>query len=77
MLPVNNGIFFQIDLVTGRITPKGKPVDMPMASCIRLDAVGASFTLSFQLPQSSGLVHSFDIFIAFLFKSDPTRSASF
>jgi hypothetical protein len=77
VLPVNNGIVFQINLVADRITPKGEPVEEPMASCIKLDAVGASFTLSFQLPQSSGLVHSFDIFIAFLFKSDPTRSASF
>ena len=35
MLPVNNGIVFQIDLVTERMTPKGKPTDVPMASCIR------------------------------------------
>jgi hypothetical protein len=35
VLPVNNGIDFQIDLVTGRITPKGEPVEVPMASCIR------------------------------------------
>ncbi|MFO1483928.1 MAG: lactonase family protein [Verrucomicrobiaceae bacterium] len=34
-MPGNNVAVFQIDATSGSITPKGDPVEVPMASCIR------------------------------------------
>jgi 6-phosphogluconolactonase len=34
-MPGNNVVVFQIDTGSGVITPKGEPVEVPMASCIR------------------------------------------
>lgn len=34
-MPGNNVVVFQIDAASGAITPKGEPVEVPMASCIR------------------------------------------
>lgn len=34
-MPGNNVVVFQIDALSGAITPKGEPVEVPMASCIR------------------------------------------
>jgi 6-phosphogluconolactonase len=34
-MPGNNVVVFQIDPASGAITPKGEPVEVPMASCIR------------------------------------------
>lgn len=34
-MPGNNVVVFQIDTTSGGITPKGQPVGVPMASCIR------------------------------------------
>lgn len=34
-MPGNNVVVFQIDTTNGSITPKGEPVEVPMASCIR------------------------------------------
>ena len=34
-MPGNNVVVFQIDTTSGSITPKGEPVEIPMASCIR------------------------------------------
>ncbi|MBE7495551.1 MAG: lactonase family protein [Verrucomicrobiaceae bacterium] len=34
-MPGNNVVVFKMDAATGRITPHGDPVEVPMASCIR------------------------------------------
>jgi 6-phosphogluconolactonase len=34
-MPGNNVVVFQIDAVSGKITPHGSPIEMPMPSCIR------------------------------------------
>ena len=34
-MPGNNVVVFKIDSASGSITPKGEPVEVPMASCIR------------------------------------------